>query len=330
MNWKKLILILIFVLALTSCGKDKKYDSTIYAMDTIINITIWSNEDLIKEVEDEIIRLEKIFSLTNKDSDLYKIANSNKSEITLEDETIELIEKSLELTKDTNGALNIALYPVTKLWGFVGKNYNIPKDFEIEDKLKYTNYEDIQIDGNTLILKENMSLDLGAVAKGFIADKIIEFLKEKDVSAGILNMGGDISTFGLKPDGSKFNIAIQNPITDGFSGTIMLNDLSIATSGNYERYFMEDGVRYHHILDPKTGKPADNDLASATVISNKGIVSDGLATAFYIMGIDKTLEYIGDKPEISVIFIDNNGKVYISKNTKDFIPDKNVEYEYLK
>lgn len=293
---------------------------TTFAMDTIIsfNIELVSDdeiivdEDIFIDVERIIREYENIFSVTIKNSDIYKLNNSDfLEEVYVSDETINILNISKEFSDLTNGDFSVAIAPLVTLWGFTQDVEQKVPDFEEIAKTKQLiNWEDIVInqENNTVqFLKEGMAIDLGGIAKGYAAEKVTDFLRDNGVLNGNFSLGGNVSAMGTKADNSKWKIAVKNPIDDtDYVGLLEVSDAFVVTSGGYQRYFTEDDVDYHHIIDAKTGYPSDSDLISVTIISENGTQADALSTALFVMGLDKSLEFWENNNDFEAIFITEN------------------------
>ena len=242
----------------------------------------------------------------------------------------------------TDGALDISIYPVLKLWGFTTGEYQVPTDEEIAALLPYVNYENVNVgpkdiardDPDKEIIKDiegkeigfdseyvaafvpRMQIDLGSVAKGYTGTYVAEQLRLRGVEHALLNLGGNVQCIGTKPNGDKWKVAVKSPFEDstsGMFGVIAADDVAIITSGGYERYFEQDGEIYWHILDPKTGKPAKNGLASVTVVGKDGLVCDGMSTALFVKGLDEAIKVWKESDDFEAVFITENGKVYVTE-----------------
>jgi len=326
---KKLFLIVflnLFILSGCSESGDSRKNASadIFAMDTYISIKAYgkNSETAVRESCEEIKRLEKLFSVTDSGSDIYKINNCKASDVS--DDTVNIIKKSLEIGKLTDGYLDITVYPVLKLWGFTTRNYRIPKQNEIDSLLENVDFKKVKISGNTISVPKGCELDLGAVAKGYASDRISEIFKENGIQSGAVNLGGNVYVSGMNPDGELWKVGIRNPFSsDENIGILSVSDKSVITSGNYERFFTgSDGKNYCHIIDPATGYPADNGLVSVTVTGNSGIICDSLSTALFVMGEEKSEEYWRNNPDFGMILIDSNKKIHVTdninfKNTSD-------------
>lgn len=322
------MLLVIFSLILTGCGgggtltesDENKIQREIYAMDTIMNLTIYG--DQAGEVMDQAValinRLDNLFSVTNPKSDIAKINSADGAVVEVSEETHDLIEKSLSISDETGGVFDISIYPLVKEWGFTTENYHIPSSADRKAALKKVDYTKIKLlSDNRIQIGNNMQIDLGAVAKGYLSQKLMELFKKNGITSAIVSLGGNVQTMGRKEDGSSFRVGLVDP-SDGASiyGTLDVQDQAVITSGIYQRYFTENGKQYHHIMDKRTGMPADNDLASVTVIAKDGAAADALATALYVMGEEKAIEYQKAHPEFQMILIRKDGSCWQSDQVK--------------
>jgi len=287
---------MIMGLLLISC-KPKSSKKSFDAMNTFMVIQSYGrNSELAnQEVEKEVLHLEKLISTTDQESQLYQLNHMENPKLLLSAETSQILHYGLELAQKTDGALNPALYPITKAWGFTTGNYRVPEDDEIAALLPLTDYKKItfsQKKENEITLQPGMMLDLGALGKGYAGDLAIQILKKHGIKSAILDLGGNIQTLGKKPDGSSWAIGIKNPWAKNVVAGISVNDMAVITSGGYERYFTaNDGNDYIHIFDGKTGRPVHNDLVSVTIVTHKGIYGDALSTALFVMGKDQAVTY---------------------------------------
>lgn len=300
-----------------------KATQNIFAMDTIMDLTAYGEEAeaAVTAAVDEINRLDTLFSVGNADSDITRL--NTKKTATVSDETFSLIERSLELYKSTDGALNITVYPLMDAWGFTTSDYRVPEKEELQKLLTTMKIEDIQCDPatKTITLPQDTSIDLGAIAKGYTSSRLMDIFAEYDVVSAMVSLGGNVQVYHAKPDGSKWRVAVEDPFSDSetdYIGVLSLEDQAAITSGAYERYFEQDGVRYHHILDPSTGYPAESGLSSVTIVSADGTLADALSTSLFIMGKEKALAYWrAHADEFDVVLIEDNGTMTISEGLKD-------------
>ena len=320
-----ILLLCIVPLLLWGCDnyRSKSQSRDIFAMDTYMNIKAYGeNADIaLNSAEEEIYRLEKLLSATDEKSQVYMLNSANGEAAAVEYDVKKLLEFAVETGENTQGNLDITVYPLLKLWGFTTDENKIPTQEEINKKLELVDYSKIEISGNNVTLPNESEVDFGALAKGFTSDKIAEILKENDVNSAIINLGGNICAVGNKPDGSMWSVAVANPFSpDKTLGTVSVSDKSVVTSGNYQRYFTgENGEKYCHIINPFTGCPVDNGLASVTVIGESGLMCDALSTALFVMGKEKAVEFMADRPHMSYILVEQSGNVTISENiSEDF------------
>jgi len=288
-----------------------------FYFDTVIAITLYQTQE--EKYMDECFELaekyEDLFSRTKEGSDIYRINDAKGEPVVVSDETIDLIEKGLSYGILSEGRFDITVGALSSLWNFKSNDGVLPKESDVEEVLSSVSYEAVHVDGNTVTLEnERAQLDLGGIAKGYVADKMKEFLKDKGVTGGIINLGGNILAVGEKQDGEAFVFGIQKPFSeDGASiATVEIKDQTVVTSGVYERYFTVDDVVYHHILDTKTGYPVRNNLLSATIICDNSADADALSTICYSLGLDRGLELIESLEGTEAIFITDDYTVHKS------------------
>ena len=287
---------------------------TLFAMDTFMNLTAYgSNADAaLSEAEARIKQLESELSATSDKSDIWKLNNSAGVKTEVSTDTAFLIQKAKEFGVQTNGCLDITVYPVLKEWGFTTGEYHIPENDRIDKLLSFVDYKMININGVDITLPENVQIDLGSIAKGYTGDEVIRIMREKGIVSAIVNLGGNVQTLGSKPDGSDWKVAVRDPFQpDTDMCVVSVSDKAVVTSGNYERYFVgEDGNTYWHIIDPKDGYPADNGIVSATVIGREGIVCDALSTAVFVAGEALSPEIISEYADYDFIIVTGSGKIF--------------------
>lgn len=303
----------------------------VFAMDTYMTVKAYgSNGDAaVDAAVDEINRLDALLSTGKKDSEIGQINANNGGQLS-EDGAV-LMERSLELYKSTNGAFDVAIYPVMKAWGFTDGNYQVPDADTLKATLELVDPSLIDYDKETSTVsfkKDGVQIDFGGIAKGYTSSRIMDIYKEKGVTSGLVNLGGNAQVFGTKPDGSLWRVAVQSPDSeDEYLGVLETKDKAIITSGGYERYFEKDGVTYHHIIDPATGYPAENGLISVTIVSADGTLADGLSTSLFVMGKDKATDYWrAHSDEFDMILLTDDEKLYVSEGIKDsFTSDREFE-----
>ena len=288
-----------------------------FKLNTIINIVVYDSTD--ETILDEAFALcdkyEAMLSRTKETSEIYQLNQTQNTPFTLSAEALEVLMAGLEYSRLSNGSFDITVEPLTSLWNFGSSEQRLPKKEEIQTAIENIGYDYVKVDGNTVTLeKEDMGIDLGAIAKGYIADKMKDFLISKGVNSAIINLGGNVLCIGSKPDGSDFKIGIQKPFEDRNEtiAVMELSDVSVVSSGIYERYFKEDGKQYHHILNPSDGYPYDNDLLSVTIISDKSIDGDALSTTCFSLGVEKGMELINSLENTYAVFITKDDQLHYS------------------
>lgn len=308
----------------TSVNKNdtsKSATRDVFAMDTYMNLKAYgSNADIaLTEAESRIHELENELSATSETSDIWKLDHHNGEPLEMCDDAVVLINKAKQIGEMTDGALDITLYPILKEWGFTTGEYNIPQSKTIDELLKNVDYKKISVNENTVTLPEKSLIDLGALAKGYTGDEIMEIFKSHDISSGIISLGGNVQALGKKPDGSEWKVAVRDPfLIDRDMCVVEISDKAVITSGNYERFFIgDDGNKYWHILDPKDGYPADNGLVSVTVIGKNGLECDSLSTALFVLGYNNTLDFLKKHPENDVILVTDDQKIFYTQGLKD-------------
>lgn len=317
------LIILTFIIS--GCSKSPDHEAvskTEFYFDTVVTITLYGkeNEKYIDECMDLCEKYEKLFSRTISDSDISKINTSKGCATAVEPETIELIDKGLKYSTDSDGIFDITIGSVSRLWDFSSGKNIIPPDKEIAESVKNINYNNVVINDNTVILKNpNTVLDLGGIAKGYVADKIKSYLISKGVHSGVIDLGGNILLIGNKPDKSNYNIGIRKPFSDRNQTLAVVRtcDKSIVSSGSYERYFYtSDNVLFHHILDTKTGYPVESDLVSVTIISDNSIDGDALSTTCFALGYSRALKLIEATENVEAVFVDSDNNITLSSGLK--------------
>lgn len=326
---KKLVFALVFLSYLSGCNytnniflKQKPVSKTeVGLLDTVNKITLYEYED--KKVLDEAFNLIEFYHnlLVDEDipeSEIYLINNSKGKTITVSNEVIELLEASIYYSEISEGKFDITIGAVSKYWDFTAENPSVPDKDLLEEGAKHVNYKNIYIEGNTVtLLDENSRLDLGAIAKGYIADKVKIFLQENGVKSAIIDLGGDVVVFGGKTtDNGKapFVVGVRDPnyTVDEILGTIKTTENAIVTTGIYERSFNYDGNFYHHILDPTTGMSFNSDIAGVSIVSELSIEGEGLSTIAFLLNVDKGIEFIESIENVEAIFIKKDNSIYFT------------------
>lgn len=312
--------------------ENKEYESTIYAMNTVMTIKAYgpNAQKGITAAVSEIYRLEHELSVTEPSSKIYEINNASGEPVELvqqkasndvgdTSDTSALLKESVYISKLTDGAFDISIYPIVKAWGFTEDEFRVPTEEEIKELLNMVGYESIIINDATgsagVQIPAGFMIDLGGIAKGYAADRVRDILVESGVKNAIINLGGNVLTLGSNPGLGDWKIGIKNPLSDGdIATTVTANNKAVVTSGSYERYFEKDGVRYWHILDPKTGYPAKSGIASVTIIADSSTYADAMSTASFVMGVDKTEELYRQCGDFDYVIVTESGKICSSLN----------------
>lgn len=325
-NWI-VIFSICFILINISCYKCKKNEDTRFILGTIINIKIYQTDgkkakEVIKNVFDEIERVDSIFSNFKEDSIISKINRNSGIWTDVSKEVIELLESSVKHSNLTDGAFDISIAPIVNLWGFgpSRKNY-IPDDKEISDKLSLVNYKNIEIDKekNRVRIKNGMCLEPGGIVKIYALDRAVKVLKEAGIKSALVNAGGDIYALGEKQKGEPFKIGIQDPRDEKeILEYLEISDAAVITSGDYENYFIENDKRYHHIFDPKTGYSGK--LCRSVTIVSKDIYIPSIG--IFVLGPEKGIKLIESLPGVECLIVDGSGKIITSKGFDKYIAKK--------
>jgi FAD:protein FMN transferase len=319
----KPFLIAISLFVFISCQKPVNH-VTMPLMGTAVNLTMVCDTELAGPAAGaafgEIERIEKLMSPVRPESDVYRLNHAGAAgPVTVTKETFDLIKRSVDISSETGGYFDITFAALEHLWNYKDKNFIPPSPGTVAALLPLVGSKNIILntDGkNVSFARPGMKIGLGAIAKGYAVLKGVEALKGKGVKAGIVDAGGDLQVFGKKFF-SSWVTGLRHPRKESILLTIELNDMdAIATSGDYERFVMRNGVRFHHIIDPRTGYPTKT-FTSVSVISKSAVLSDAFATAIFVMGLDKAREFLQRHGEIDVILVDEKINLYVSRRLSD-------------
>lgn len=328
LRWMFLVMMMIASIVLVGCqGSEKKSEplsQSNFQLDTVITISLydWEEEGIFQETFAEIDRLESLLSVDKEGSDLDKLwKNAGKEWTKVSKETAEVLRSSLQYSRLSDGYFDVTAGPLISLWNIREGTGHIPTAEELKVAQNCIGYQGLleQGKGEFLLQSAGMKANLGAIAKGYIADCMKSFLMEKGVKSGIINLGGNVVVIGENPEGKPFTIGIQDPLkaTGEILGTIQATDCSLVSSGINERYFESEGVRYHHILDPFTGYPSDNGVAGVTILSENSMDGDALSTSVFLLGKEKGLALVESLPGIEALIVDMDGKVTMTTGIKE-------------
>ncbi len=318
----------VIILQLSSCVStgDTKVTENITAMNTVMQITVFNTskgtrEEVAEKMLQRIKEIEKLFDANLSDSDTSRI-NSAVAEVTVSDETTELLNIAKKASETTEGAFDITVMPVLKLWGFNDGKYGVADDENIKAFLSFVDYKNISVAGNTVTKDVNTQISLGGIAKGYLGDELLRIAEEYGATA-LLSLGGNIVLCGSKSNDENWTVGIKNPkLTENIACSFKCDgNKSVVTSGAYERYFEYGGKTYHHIIDPKTGYPAESDLLSVTVIGENGAYCDAYSTALFVMGKEKAVAFAKEHNGFDFILITENNEILITDGVTDIESD---------
>lgn len=331
---------LSIVLTIAGCSlfpREYEYTDQELVMDTLVQIKVYApTEELAKEATRAAFReFKRLELLTNryqsptqqKPSQVREInAQAGKKAVPVSEDVFTLIRLSKKYHRETDGAFEVTIGPVVDLWGFGREIKKVPGPKELQAALSLVGSEKILLDEEkqtVFLTQAGMSLDLGAIAKGYATDKAAQILKEYGIEKALINAGGNILVLGEKGENTPWKIGIQDPRDEKqIIATLNLKDQAAVTSGDYQRYFLIGGQRYHHLLDPKTGRPARH-LISVTVIAPNSTVADILSTSFFVMGLEKSLAYLEKHPELGAVFVTPEKEVILSPGLESVVELRN-------
>ncbi|HFI0460911.1 TPA: FAD:protein FMN transferase [Streptococcus suis] len=304
---------------------------------TVVQLSIYheDQEEVMDEAVSYIKEMESLLSTNLEGADVYRINQAaGKEAVEVDERTFEVIETAIDMSKESQGLFDISIGAVSNLWKIGDEDARKPSDEEIKAALPFINYKDITLDKEkkTVFIKEGMTLELGAISKGYIADKVRELFASKGITTAIINLGGNVVVMGDSPTTQNgWNVGVQDPdqVRGATVGSVPGTHDSVVTSGIYERYLEVDGVKYHHILDPKTGYPVENDISGVTVFSKTSIQGDALSTTLFLLGVEKGLDFINQMDGVEAVFIDKEQGVHLSDGLKESFELTNEEYHLV-
>lgn len=297
------LLCLAMMLPLAGCGETKESRSVLFAMDTTMTLVAYgkNREAGLAAAESVIRSMDTMLDPENPGSSVYAINHANGENVVVPGQVADMMTAARQVYDQSGGALDLTVYPLLKLWGFIDQKYYVPYDYEILDELSKVCFDQVILTSfpssgtYTVSMPSYGELSFGAVAKGCAADKAIESMRAAGVTSGIVSLGGNVQTLGLKPDGTQWRVGIEDPNKPGSSyvGVLNVGETAVVTSGSYQRKFTDitTGNTYHHILKPQSGYPVSNNLISATIICKDGTMADCLSTAMFVLGEVQSLNY---------------------------------------
>ncbi len=295
-------------------AEDQVWEEQIFAMDTVMTLTAYGpgGRDGVEEAVAELRRLEGLWSLEDPDSELSRL-NAQGGSDALSPDTAALLERAVALCRETGGRFDPTVCPLTTLWGFRSDHPRVPAQAEIDALLPLVDGAGLALTSGALTLEPGQALDLGGIAKGYAAERVMEIFRAHGVTSGMVSLGGNVQVLGTRPDGTPWRVGLRDPAgaETATLGVLPVEDRAVVTSGGYERYFEADGTRYVHILDPRTGWPAQSDLLSATVVAEDGTLADAFSTALYVMGGEEAVRFWAERPEeFDMVLVTRSGEVW--------------------
>lgn len=334
-----LILLCLALLPLSGCGEGKTYQKEIFAMDTYMTLTAYGKnaEAGLSSAVGVINSLAAMLDPEDEDSEVYALNHARGAAMVMPGQIVDMLNVAQTVSDRTGGALDLAIYPLVKAWGFIDGSYTVPTDDEIDLLLSEIDFDGADItafteSGSYLVtIPDGTELTFGAIAKGCASDYAIAALRSAGVESAVVSLGGNVQTLGKKPDGSNWNVAVQDPNnTSSYVGIVSVGETAVVTSGGYQRYFYSKGgeTRYHHILNPATGYPADNGLLSVTIVCESGVLADALSTALFVAGENAALAYWRTYGGFEMILVTDDGRVVTTSGLYDAFQTYGDSYTY--
>lgn len=334
----------VLLLILTACAKenprdlaDEPIERTEFLLGTIANIKVYNenSEDALDKAFERVTQLDDWFAMQKEDSEISEVnRQAGIAPVEVSEEVFRVMERALYYAEESEGAFDPTIGAMTSLWNIGQENAAVPDEDKLNDVLDVVDYSLVELDEEkqTIFLKEEgMKVDLGGIAKGYITDEAARILKKEGVNTAIIDLGGDIVVVGNSTRGETepWRVGIQDPFTERgeIMGLVELADSAIVTSGIYERNFEEDGKSYHHLLDPETGYPFDNNISGISIIADNAMDGDAIATAAFAMGVEKGLTYINEMAGVDIIYVTKDRKVYTSENISEKVSISDDSFE---
>ncbi|MGG6311538.1 FAD:protein FMN transferase [Paenibacillus macerans] len=310
---------------------------TYFIFDTVVTVKIYDTRataENFKELEALLTDIDQRISRTDDRSEIFKVnRNSGIAPVKVSADTFDLVAKALEYADRTGGMFDPAIGNLVSLWNIGHEGAHVPAKQDIAEATRLTDYRKIELRADTqeiYLQEKGMAIDLGSIGKGYAADRIYDYLAEQGFRSAIIDLGGNVYAMGQKPNGNDWTIGIQDPDQERGNpiGSIKVNDKTVVTSGIYERFFIENGKLYQHILNPRTGYPVENGISSVTIVTNKSTDADALSTTLFVLGIENGLEFIENTPDTEALFITKDKKLYATSGFKDLLNKTNDSYTF--
>ena len=325
-----ILLCVAFLMPFAACSGNERQEKNFFLMDTTITVTLYTNKKNAESIFDAcrtlLLEYENLWSRTKEESDVGRF-NTAQETIEIDPRTAGLISQAIEVSQKTSGAFDITVAPIVYLWQTSEERGTLPTTDEMTSALALVGSQNLTLSGNTLTkTSKDVQIDLGGIGKGAAISALIDYLKECDVRGGIVSFGSNVAVFGEKPDGKAFRIAVKNPKTNAqYAGVLNLQAGEVlSVSGDYERYYTIGDKKYHHIIDPQMGYPAESGLCSVAVVCSDGALADALSTALFVMGKEKALAFYESQIyKFEAIFIDQSGNVTTTNGLADVFEVQN-------
>ena len=316
-----LALLLAVLLCFSGCAAPAPTEAMIFAMNTQMSLRLYGDRDgaQMRTLRELIASLDKKLSVTDERSETSGLNRTGES---ADPDVLALLKTAKELNRRTDGALDVTVYPLVRLWGFTTEDYRVPTTEEIAALLPLVGADRIALTDGAARLEAGTEADFGALAKGYAADLCRSSMEQAGLS-GILSLGGNLQTVGSKPDGTPWTVGVQDP-DDPAAIRVKLTltgSRAVVTSGDYQRYFTQGDTRYCHILDPKTGSPVQGTLRSVTVVAQSGLLADGLSTALFVLGLERGEALWRESDDFEAIWIDRDGTITVTEGLAPLVSD---------
>ena len=327
-----IILTLCLLLSLTGCS-EKPVTKQIFAMDTYMELTVYGDKaevaltDIIHTINGYSLQLDPEV----ESSAVYALNHAEGSEVVLDPAIADMLTTAKQVWQQTDGALDLTVYPIVKEWGFIDSAHTVPTPEALERLKSVPCFDDVNMDIHTVTMPAGTEISFGAIAKGALAERSKLIAKDYGIEHAFLSLGGNVQTIGNKPDGSLWRVGVQDPNNlSGHLGIVSVGEMAVVTSGSYQRYFEQDGKLYHHIIDPATAAPAESGLLSVTILCESGTMADALSTAMFILGEEAAIDYQRTYGGFAMILVTEDNRVIVVGDVEFEETAENYKYEYIK
>ena len=325
-------LLLCLLLCLTGCS-EKPVNKQIFSMDTYMELTAYGDNaeaaltDVIHTINQYALQLDPEV----ESSAVYALNHAEGNAVTLDPAIVDMLTAAKQVYAQTDGALDLTVYPIVKAWGFIDSAHTVPSAEELEQLKSVPRFDDVTIDIHTVTMPAGTEISFGAIAKGAMAERSRQILTEYGIRHAFLSLGGNVQTVGTKPDGSLWRVGVQDPNNlSGHLGIVSVGEMAVVTSGSYQRYFEQDGKLYHHIIDPATAAPAESGLLSVTILCESGTMADALSTSMFILGEDAAIDYHRTYGGFGMILVTEDNRVIVVGDIEFEETTDSYIYEYMK